>query len=97
MRITQDVRCPNCGSTARKHELSDIADAAVRCPSNRETQLECPTCDYLIVTCSLNGAVVEAYAPGLSGMPRPHTASVTPFTTFVPPRIAPSAAPLLRT
>jgi hypothetical protein len=67
MQLTQGVRCPNCGSQALRHILSDRLPQTLRCPDNRALQTECPTCDYLMVMCSLNGAVVEAYAPGMSG------------------------------
>lgn len=104
MHITQDICCPNCGSAARRHQLSGSFDSSMRCPGNQETQVECPTCDYLIVTCSLNGSVVEAYAPGLSGAPRPLPMPSVPVPsgsprpvaqTFVPPRVEPLPPVLL--
>ncbi len=56
MRTFQTVRCPNCGSFAERDHLA--ADQHVR--------TQCPTCDYLMVTCSRTGRVVEAYAPGIA-------------------------------
>jgi Zn finger protein HypA/HybF involved in hydrogenase expression len=55
MRITQEVRCPNCGSYAERHHFTNT----------HITQTQCPACDYLMVNCSLTGKVVEAYAPGI--------------------------------
>ena len=54
MQITQTIRCPNCGSHAERHHLVDP----------QQTRTECPACDYLMITCSRTGSVVEAYAPG---------------------------------
>lgn len=53
MPSKQTVRCPNCGSLAERSCNSHV------------TQTQCHTCDYLMVTCSRTGRVVEAYAPGL--------------------------------
>jgi len=55
MQITQAIRCPNCGSHAERNYLA----------SDQQTRTECPVCDYLMITCSLTGKVVEAYAPGI--------------------------------
>ncbi|MGJ3251772.1 MAG: replication restart DNA helicase PriA [Elainellaceae cyanobacterium] len=49
------VRCPNCGSFAERRYIAD----------RHLTQTQCPACDYLMVTCSKTGSVVEAYAPGI--------------------------------
>jgi hypothetical protein len=58
MRILQTlqvVRCPNCGSHAERHHLAD----------DHLTRTQCQTCDYLMITCTLTGKVIEAYAPGI--------------------------------
>nr|WP_242059902.1 replication restart DNA helicase PriA [Oscillatoria sp. FACHB-1407] len=55
MQNIQSIYCPNCGSSAERHYLS--ARAMVR--------TQCPSCDYLLITCSHTGNVVEAYAPGI--------------------------------
>lgn len=52
---SQIVRCPNCGNEAERHHLTD----------NHLTRTQCQACDYLMITCSLTGKVIEAYAPGL--------------------------------
>jgi ribosomal protein S27E len=49
-----EVRCPNCGSHAERYYLLD----------SHLTQTQCPVCDYLMVTCSQTGNVLEAYSPG---------------------------------
>ncbi|KAM3098115.1 replication restart DNA helicase PriA [Phormidesmis sp. 146-35] len=55
MQTVQTVRCPNCGSHAERHHLE----------SNHLTRTQCPTCDYLMITCAKTGKVIEAYAPGI--------------------------------
>ena len=60
----QTVRCPNCGSEAERHYFVSEEAAHCFCPSHHVIQTECPACDYLMVMCSRNGSVVEAYAPG---------------------------------
>jgi hypothetical protein len=56
MSIIEAVRCPNCGSLAERHHLSFLA----------QVKTECNRCDYLMVTCTRSGRVIEAYAPGIS-------------------------------
>ena len=58
----QVIPCPNCGQNAIRTQKSD-SDSGGHCRSGRVTSIECPTCDYLMVSCSLTGEVVEAYAP----------------------------------
>jgi predicted RNA-binding Zn-ribbon protein involved in translation (DUF1610 family) len=55
MKITQKVRCPNCGNHAYRSYLT----------IHQITETSCPSCDYLMINCSKTGRVVEAYAPGL--------------------------------
>ncbi len=55
MKIIQTVRCPNCGSPAERHH--GFSSGIVR--------TQCPLCDYLMITDSSTGKVIEAYAPGL--------------------------------
>ncbi|MBE9119169.1 replication restart DNA helicase PriA [Lusitaniella coriacea LEGE 07157] len=56
MKKIEQVRCPNCGNFAERiyHSKQSI------------TQTQCPSCDYLMVSCSQTGKVVEAYAPGIA-------------------------------
>jgi predicted RNA-binding Zn-ribbon protein involved in translation (DUF1610 family) len=56
MQMVQKIRCPNCGSHAERYHL----------PSDQLTRTQCPSCDYLMITCSRTGRVIEAYAPGIS-------------------------------
>lgn len=51
----QSVRCPNCGSHAERHYILE----------SKITRTQCPSCDYLMVTCTESGRVIEAYAPGI--------------------------------
>lgn len=54
-QITQNVRCPNCGSEAERYYIL----------SSKLTRTQCLSCDYLMVMCSRTGKVIEAYAPGI--------------------------------
>ncbi|MCL6434278.1 MAG: replication restart DNA helicase PriA [Leptolyngbyaceae cyanobacterium HOT.MB2.61] len=53
--IVIQVCCPNCGSCAERYYLE--LEHLIR--------TQCPTCDYLMITCSQTGKVIEAYAPGI--------------------------------
>lgn len=60
VNIVQTVHCPNCGSLAERRLLSScqtsIGEYCVR--------TACPVCDYLLISGSRTGRVLEAYAPG---------------------------------
>ena len=56
MQSIQKIRCPNCGSEGERHYITD----------SQITRTQCPSCDYLMVTCSETGRVIEAYSPGIS-------------------------------
>ncbi|MEL6384193.1 MAG: replication restart DNA helicase PriA [Cyanobacteria bacterium J06626_18] len=49
------VHCPNCGGHAVRYYISERS----------LVRTQCPHCDYLMITCSDTGNVIEAYAPGL--------------------------------
>jgi ribosomal protein S27E len=51
----QIIRCPNCGNHAERHYIF----------SSNVTRTECDKCDYLMVTDTTSGRVIEAYAPGI--------------------------------
>lgn len=55
MHVVQKIRCPNCGSEGERH---------YNC-HNQLTRTQCPICDYLMVSCTRTGKVIEAYAPGI--------------------------------
>lgn len=55
MEMIENVHCPNCGSHAERYHLL----------TSHLMRTQCPACDYLMVTCSKTGKVIEAYAPGL--------------------------------
>ena len=65
MQLKQFTPCPNCGQNAIRTRKSDI-DTGGHCRGGQVTCIECSTCDYLLVSCSLTGEVVEAYAPSLA-------------------------------
>lgn len=75
MRVTQTVRCPNCGSLAQRHHLSGHQVADLNCPEKRAIQTECSVCDYLMVTCAVSGSVIEAHAPGIAIPKKPWSSS----------------------
>ena len=54
--VVEAIHCPNCGKSAERHHLSD----------RQLIQVQCPHCDYLMVTCAATGNVREAYAPGIA-------------------------------
>lgn len=53
--LSQHVCCPNCGKPAERFHLE----------SEQLTRTQCPSCDYLMITCARTGKVIEAYAPGI--------------------------------
>ncbi|MFN6564437.1 MAG: zinc ribbon domain-containing protein [Nostoc sp. ChiSLP01] len=55
MQTVQNIYCPNCGSKAERYFITD----------NELTRTQCPSCDYLMISCTRTGKVVEAYAPGI--------------------------------
>jgi hypothetical protein len=55
MQVTQKIYCPNCGSNAERHYLSE----------SELTRTQCRSCDYLMINCTRTGRVIEAYAPGI--------------------------------
>lgn len=55
MQTVQTIHCPNCGSDAERHFLL----------LQQLTRTQCATCDYLMITCTDTGRVLEAYAPGI--------------------------------
>jgi hypothetical protein len=55
MQVIQNIRCPNCGSEGERHYIAE----------SNIIRTQCPTCDYLLVTCSDTSKVIESYAPGL--------------------------------
>lgn len=57
MQMIQTIRCPNCGNHAERHYLD----------SSHLSRTQCPSCDYLMITCTKTGRVIEAYAPGIMG------------------------------
>ena len=55
MQTIQTIRCPNCGSYAERFHIS----------TGQLIRTQCRSCDYLMITCSQTGKVIEAYAPGI--------------------------------
>jgi hypothetical protein len=74
MDTFMEIRCPNCGSVAQRL-LSDRLPVGYKCPAQQVAQTECLVCDYFMTMCWQNGAVLEAYAPGIQGNPAVATRS----------------------
>ncbi|NES99821.1 MAG: replication restart DNA helicase PriA [Sphaerospermopsis sp. SIO1G2] len=55
MQLLHKIHCPNCGSKAERHYITD----------RQLTRTQCSHCDYLMINCTRTGRVVEAYAPGI--------------------------------
>lgn len=53
--FSHHVHCPNCGQGAERIHLE----------REQLTRTQCPHCDYLMITCTRTGKVIEAYAPGI--------------------------------
>ncbi|WP_110986629.1 replication restart DNA helicase PriA [Acaryochloris thomasi] len=64
MKNTHNVCCPNCGDRSASRRYFTSADAR-KCKGGLVSQIECPACDYLMVTCTEDGRVLEAYSSGL--------------------------------
>ena len=58
--FVQTVRCPTCGSLAERRLLSSCQTSIGECC----VRTACEACDYLLISGSLTGRVLEAYAPG---------------------------------
>ncbi|ELS32483.1 MULTISPECIES: hypothetical protein [Pseudanabaena] len=70
--MIESIRCPNCGAIAERHHLSYLA----------QIKTQCDRCDYLLITCTRSGHVLESYAPGLPSEPssiKPLAARITSF------------------
>ena len=67
--------CPNCGSEAKRQFLTDEKLAHEYSLIHQIIRTECPVCDYLMVMRSLDGSVIEAYAPGIPSNFQPLTTS----------------------
>ena len=53
--MIESIRCPNCGAIAERHHLAYLG----------QVKTQCDRCDYLLVTCTRSGHVLESYAPGV--------------------------------
>lgn len=76
--IAQVICCPQCGSSARRLYFTSAHSAHLKCPGGLVNQVECPSCDYLLVSCAVDGQVVEAYADGISTYQRSYTITSKP-------------------
>lgn len=56
IQTIQTIRCPNCGSQAERHYVKH----------SHVSRTQCSNCDYLLVSCTITGKVLEAYAPSIT-------------------------------
>ncbi|MGD1919023.1 MAG: hypothetical protein ACFCAD_09085 [Pleurocapsa sp.] len=70
MNQTYTVRCSDCGSLALRTHLTSKIKLANSCPENQIIKTECPSCDYLLITCSVNGKVIDAHSSTTSVIAR---------------------------
>ncbi|MDJ0596825.1 MAG: hypothetical protein QNJ72_43825 [Pleurocapsa sp. MO_226.B13] len=68
MDRTYSVRCPNCGGLASRHYFTSQEKRYSTCQENQVLQTECPSCDYLMIACFLNGNVIEAHSSSTSNL-----------------------------
>ena len=86
MNQTYTVRCSDCGSLAlRTHSISNLEEAH-SCPGSQTIKTECPSCDYLLVTCSVNGKVIDAHSSTTSVIARQPNISKFPPAISIPIR-----------
>lgn len=55
---TQTVHCPNCGRAAERRYSA----------TGNQVRTQCDSCDYLMVSCTKTGRVIESYSPSFSPM-----------------------------
>ena len=79
MDQTYTVPCSNCGAQAIRRHFISQATKYGSCPENRVIQTECPNCDYLLITCSLSGDVIEAHASSTSNFTRQQNINNSPL------------------
>ena len=64
MQRTLVVRCPNCGSFAKRHLFSHhLTHQAKRGSQPQVMRTECPHCDYLMTVCQDEGEIHSVYSP----------------------------------
>ena len=72
------VRCPNCGSFAKRHLLNhQVTATSQKVDSPQVIRTECPHCDYLMMICLKGKEIISVYSPLMSlFMPRSHDESL---------------------
>ncbi len=70
MNHTYTVRCSDCGSLALRSHLISAVEGTNSCPESQTIKTECPSCDYLLITCSANGNVIDAHSSNTSVIAR---------------------------
>ena len=81
MKQTYTVRCSDCGSLALRTHL-------VNYPHSPTTKTECPSCDYLLITCSNSGRVIDTHSSIASIVTRKTQPQHFPIAIAVSPRKA---------
>ena len=70
MNHTYAVRCSDCGSLALRSHLTSPSGVANRSSEIQTIKTECPSCDYLLVTCFASGNVIDAHSSTTSVIAR---------------------------
>ena len=86
MNQTYTVRCSDCGSLALRTHLISNRKEARGCPGSQTIKTECPSCDYLLVTCSVNAKVIDAHSSTASVIARKQNINKFPPGISVPIR-----------
>ncbi|MCC0176277.1 hypothetical protein I4641_04715 [Waterburya agarophytonicola K14] len=70
MNRTYTVRCPDCGHLAIRSHLKRRVEPKSEGAIDETMATECPSCDYLLVTCSVSGKVLDAHSSTTSVIAR---------------------------
>lgn len=91
MNQTYTVRCSDCGCLALRTRLTDAVNKSSNCFGNQIIKTECPSCDYLLITCSANGNVIDAHSSTTSVIARKQNLETSPsaIPIAIEPRVKP--------
>lgn len=65
---TQEVSCPNCGGRAIRQCTPPVDSNPKTSPQHLICRTECPSCDYLMMMCVLEGELTQVYSAEMSMM-----------------------------
>lgn len=70
MDHTYTVRCPDCGSSALRSHLTSTLGVTNGHSNSQTIKTECPSCDYLLITCPASGNVIDTHSSTASVIAR---------------------------